>query len=73
MTKIGDSVFYDCTKLSAVTIPASVKTMGRQVFYNCTNLTVNCVIGACPEGWNPDWNLIYWRGGRCPVVWGYNE
>lgn len=73
VTNIGDSAFWECSKLNDIIIPASITTMGRQVFYNCTNLSVNCVINSCPETWNPDWNLIYWQGQRCPVVWGYKE
>lgn len=35
---IGESAFYGCTDLTAVTIPEGV-TIGRYAFYSCTNLT----------------------------------
>jgi hypothetical protein len=39
VTSIGASAFKDCTELSSVTFPASVKTIGNEAFANCTSLT----------------------------------
>ncbi len=46
VTSIGDQVFYNCTKLTSITIPESVTSIGDQVFYNCTKLTSITI----PEG-----------------------
>lgn len=39
VTSIGRDAFYECTKLTGITIPDSVTTIGRQAFYLCRNLT----------------------------------
>ena len=39
VTKIGDNAFKDCTNLTAVTIPNSVKTIGGSAFQGCSSLT----------------------------------
>ena len=36
---IYDYAFYDCDSLTSVTIPDSVKSIGRYAFYGCTSLT----------------------------------
>ena len=36
---IADETFYDCTFLTSVTLPNSVKSIGELTFYNCFNLT----------------------------------
>ena len=46
VTSIGASAFKDCTELSSVTFPASVKTIGNEAFRNCTSLTKHTL----PEG-----------------------
>lgn len=38
VTTIGNSVFWDCTGLASVTIPASVTTIGEGAFIFCTGL-----------------------------------
>ncbi len=35
---IADSAFYNCNKLTGISIPDSVKRIGTQTFYNCYNL-----------------------------------
>ncbi len=39
VTSIGESAFYNCTGLTAVTIPNSVTSIGNDAFYQCTGLT----------------------------------
>ena len=39
VTSIGSSAFYDCTGLTAITIPNSVTSIGEYAFYGCTGLT----------------------------------
>ena len=38
-TSIGDYVFYDCTKLTNITIPNSVTSIGEDAFHFCHSLT----------------------------------
>ena len=39
LTAIGNLAFYQCTSLTSVTIPSSVKDIGKQAFNNCDALT----------------------------------
>ena len=38
VTAIGNRAFYDCTEITAVTIPSTVTTIGTQIFYKAENL-----------------------------------
>lgn len=39
VTSIGYRAFFECTKLTSVTIPNSVTTIGNQAFYKCIGLS----------------------------------
>lgn len=39
VTSIGDRAFYECYKLTNITIPDSVTSIGAYAFYNCYGLT----------------------------------
>ena len=39
VTAIGDSAFYECTRLTSVNIPGSVTEIGYSAFWDCTGLT----------------------------------
>lgn len=39
VTKVGYYAFYECNKLSSITIPESVTEIGDYAFYACNNLT----------------------------------
>ena len=39
VTDIGRNAFYNCTKLTSVSIPSSVTNIGAFAFKNCTSLT----------------------------------
>ena len=39
VTIIGDKAFYDCDKLTSVTLPESVTSIGKKAFYGCDGLT----------------------------------
>lgn len=39
VTSIGSHAFYNCSGLTSVTIPNSVKSIGENAFYGCSSLT----------------------------------
>ncbi|MCH5163507.1 MAG: leucine-rich repeat domain-containing protein [Clostridiales bacterium] len=39
VSKIEDSAFYNCTGVTSVTIPSSIKSIGSSAFSGCTGLT----------------------------------
>ena len=46
LQSIGFSAFYNCNKLTSITIPSNVTTIGDQAFAGCSNLTSISI----PEG-----------------------
>ena len=45
VTSIGDNAFYGCSKLTSITIPDSVKSIGYYTFTGCTGLKTAGPIG----------------------------
>lgn len=39
VTSIGERAFYDCSRLTSVTIPNSVTSIGKWAFFGCSGLT----------------------------------
>ena len=39
VTSIDYQAFYDCSKLTSITISNSVKSIGKEAFYGCSKLT----------------------------------
>ena len=39
VTSIGNSAFYECYRLTSITIPNSVTSIGNRAFYGCSRLT----------------------------------
>ena len=46
VTSIGEYAFYECSSLTAITIPEGVTSIGEYAFYGCTSLTAINI----PEG-----------------------
>ena len=44
-TSIGSSEFYGCDKLTSITIPSTVQSIGNDAFNNCYNLTSSSFSG----------------------------
>lgn len=42
VTKIDSIAFAECSNLSSILIPTSVKTIGASVFESSTNVTITC-------------------------------
>ena len=66
VTTINSYAFQNCTKLTSVTIPYGVNTMGGYAFTGCSSLSINCQIEAQPSAWTSTWN----SSSRL-VTWGY--
>ena len=59
VTRIDNSSFSGCSKLTSITIGSGVTNIGSSVFDNCTELTSIVVV---------DGNTIYHSNGNCLIV-----
>ena len=60
VTQIGEKAFYDCRKITSITIPDSVTSIGNDAFDNCTGLT-SVTIGNSVMSIG-DWAFYYCTG-----------
>lgn len=58
VTGIADYAFVNCTELKSITIPAGVKSIGREIFTGCTSLERIKVDG---------YNTVYHSSGNCLI------
>ncbi|MBO7145129.1 MAG: leucine-rich repeat domain-containing protein [Salinivirgaceae bacterium] len=70
---IAEDAFKDFSDLTSVTIPNSVKNIGRYAFSGCDNLTIYCEASSKPFGWVDKWNKDEYGDSERPVVWGYKS
>ena len=47
---IGDNVFSECSHLLSLTVPASVKSIGKEFCNHCAILRTVRFMGSCPNG-----------------------
>ncbi len=64
LTSIGSMVFYNCYKLTNITIPDSVMSIDDSAFEWCDKLVIYCEADSKPNGWSRDWNSL-----NRPVIW----
>ena len=59
-----DRAFSDCSNLASITIPSSVRSIGKYAFSGCSSLTIYCEAVKKPSRWHTNWN-----NSNRPVVW----
>ena len=80
-SSIPGSAFYDCSKLTSITIPSSVTSIGNKAFQHCTSMTKIYIpssvttISASSSSYSPfyGWNssaVIYCGAASKPSDWG---
>lgn len=70
VTRIGESAFRECTRITSVTIPNSVTSIGRCAFQYCINLTDLTIPNSVIDiGWSAF--PAYWKSkGLCSICGG---
>ena len=70
---IDGFAFADCPSLTTVYIPESVQYISGYAFFGSTSLTVYCAVHSELDGWDEDWNYIYYDSKKeySSVVWDY--
>lgn len=71
LKKIESCAFNSCKNLQKVFIPKSVQNIAAYAFLNCypALTTIECESSIKPEGWDPNWNMIY-QDAYYSVMWG---
>ena len=75
---IGDYQFYNCKSIRSLTLPAQLRSIGRNAFAECTNLTTLTVLSTdiaevgADAFWNVPITYFYFAGTeadflRCPI------
>jgi len=65
VTSIGDGAFYDCIRMTNITIPSSVTPIGASAFFYCTSLTAVYFLGNSL----PDADSSVFSGGNNATVY----
>ncbi len=68
LERIDDYAFRDCTSLTVLTIPLSVKYIGRGITSLSASLTIYAEANKAPD----DWSVTNggWNSSARPVIWG---
>lgn len=71
LKKIESCAFNSCKNLQKIFIPQSVQNIASHAFLNCypALTTIECESSIKPEGWDPNWNMIY-QDAYYSVMWG---
>ena len=71
LTQLGDFAFAYCKKLTNITIPSTVKTMGGYIVYGGYGRPTIYVkeLTSKPKGWDPYWRTLT-ANGHASVLWG---
>ena len=66
-TEIEKKQFADRREITAVVIPSTVTSVGKQAFFGCGGITaIYCEASGRPDAWDPEWN----EGCYATVHWG---
>lgn len=69
---VANEAFFNHQKLTSVTIPQSVVSIGESVFGGCPALTeIRCEASGKPDGWRADWNSGV--KDSTEIIWGVTE
>ncbi len=68
VTDIGDKAFADCTDITAIEIPSTVKTIGTRAFYGCTGIAEITI----PASVNSISTQIFYKASNLSTVY-YNS